>query len=359
VKKTLIAQTLHYFSRPHERIRRDPITGQSAWRGSEMQTRTDWRVELDRAAIDEIERALGFARRTGRPLGELGKGDFPLSSLGPRIREFRREIEDGRGFVLLSGLPVERFDPKDSEIVFWCLGQHLGIPGAQNPAGELLGHVRDTGARRDDPSVRLYRTSANIAYHCDAADVVGLLCLKKAKHGGTSRIVSSASVYNEILARRPDLVDVLYRPFLLDTHGEGRTKCVPIRPCRHAEGKLRTFYHSDYFRSVYEHVKVPGPTPEQRELLELYDSIAASDELALGMDFEPGDVQLLSNHSILHARTEYEDHAEPERKRHLLRLWLSLPTRRSARHRLLKGLSTLAIVESLLRIAVREKLAVI
>lgn len=359
MKKTLVAQTLHYFSRPHERIRREPVTGKSAWRGAQLAQHDDWRVRLDRAAIDELEQALARARRTGKPLGELAARDFPLPLLAPRIRDFRRELEHGRGFVLLSGLPVDRWEPGDAELVFWCLGQHLGIPGAQNPEGELLGHVRDTGAKADDPKVRLYRTSANIAYHCDAADVVGLLCLKKAKSGGTSRIVSSASVYNEILRRRPDLIDVLYRPFPLDTHGEGRVKYVPIRPCRHADGELRTFYHSDYFRSVYQHVDLSPPTTEQTELLDLYDSIAAEDELALSMDFEPGDVQLLSNHSILHARTEYEDHAEPERKRHLLRLWLSIPTRRSRRHRLLKGLSTLAIVESLVRIAVREKLAVI
>jgi hypothetical protein len=359
VKKTLIAQTLHYFSRPHDRIRREPVTGPSAWRGDRERRRDDWRVVLDRETNAEIERAIQHARGTGKALGRLEAVDFPLPRFGPRLRALRRELDVGRGFVLLTGSSLAELPFEDASLAFWCIGQHLGIPGAQNPEGDLLGHVRDTGAKPDDPSVRLYRTSANIAYHCDAADVVGLLCLKKAKRGGQSRIVSSASVYNEILRQRPDLVDELYRPFPLDTHGEGRTRWVPIPPCRHASGRLRTFWHSDYFRSVYDHVDIPGPTAARRELLELYDSIAASDDLALGMDFEPGDVQLLSNHSILPARTEYEDHEAPERKRHLLRLWLSLPTRRSLRHRALSGLSTLALVNGLIRIAVREKLAVI
>ena len=52
--------------------------------------------------------------------------------------------------------------------------------------------------------------------------------------------------------------------------------------------------------------------------------IAASPELYFDMDLAPGDIQWLSNHTILHARTGYGDYPEPERKRHLLRLWLSL-----------------------------------
>jgi hypothetical protein len=357
--KTLIAQTLHYFSRPHERIRREPIESQAAWRGIDLASRSDWRVKLPEPAIYELERALAHARETGAPLARLGAADFPLPNLTREIANWRREIQHGRGFVLLSGLPVERWSRADCECVFWCLGQHLGMPGAQNPGGDLLGHVRDMGVTLDDPSVRAYRTSSNIAYHCDAADVVGLLCLTKAKRGGTSRIVSSVSVYNEILRQRPDLVDVLYEPFLLDTHGEGGIDYFPIPPCRYAEGKLYTFYHSDYFRTVRDHAEVPPLGRAESELLELYDSIAASDELALSMDFEPGDVQLLSNHTILHARTAYEDHVEPERKRHLLRLWLSLPAAQSRRYRLLKAMSTVSLAQRLVRIKARRMLDVI
>ena len=146
-------------------------------------------------------------------------------------------------------------------------------------------------------------------------------------HRGASRIVSSVSVYNELLRRRPDLVERLYEPFLLDTRdesGEGRRPVIPVPPCRFAGGRLRTFYHSDYFRSAVRHPEVPPFDERERALLDLYEEIAASPELYLDMQFEVGDVQLLSNHTVLHARTAYVDHAEPERKRHLLRLWLSL-----------------------------------
>ena len=224
-------------------------------------------------------------------------------------------------------MPVGEWSEADASLCFWCLGLHMGRPGAQNPQGDLLGHVRDTGDDARDPFVRLYRTAANIAYHCDAADVVGLLCLSTAKRGGASRIVSSVAVYDELVRRRPDLVARLYEPFLLDIRNEdasGALRYLPIPPCRFAGGRLRTFYHSDYFRSVVRHADVPAFSDDERELLDLYEAIASQPDFYLDMQFAPGDIQWLSNHTILHARTAYEDHPEPERKRHLLRLWLSI-----------------------------------
>jgi hypothetical protein len=227
--------------------------------------------------------------------------------------------------LLLRGIPVRDWTYDDTARAYWGLGLHLGVPGAQNPAGELLGHVVDMQEEASQPFVRRYRTRGDIAYHCDLADVVGLLCLSAARAGGASRIVSSVSVYNELLRRRPDLVDRLYEPFNLDTRDEGnQLRYVPVPPCRYADGVLRTFYHSDYFRSVVRHPDVPSFTPQEQELLDLYEEIASSPDLYLDMQFEPGDIQLISNHFILHGRTAYEDDPDPERRRHLLRLWLSL-----------------------------------
>ena len=174
---------------------------------------------------------------------------------------------------------------------------------------------------------RLYQTSANIDYHCDAADVVGLLCLKKAKSGGKSRIVSSVTVFNELVKRRSDLVARLFEPFQLDSRGETKGDApgsIPITPCCYAGGKLRTFYHSDYFRSAVRHAEVAPFTEKEQALLDTYEQIAAEPGIFLDMDLQPGDIQLLSNHTNLHARTDYEDHEDPAERRHLLRLWLSL-----------------------------------
>jgi hypothetical protein len=320
-------QTAHYFRRPHEKPLESPSGGPAAWRGADLATSDVWRQRLDAPRLEEIEAALAHAEATGRPTEALRAEDFPLPTIAADIAAWRDEIDAGRGFQVVSGLPVERWTDAQAERVFWCLGLHMGTPGAQNPQGDLLGHVRDTGDDATDPYVRLYRTRSDIAYHCDAADVVGLLCLRAARRGGASRIVSSVTVYDELLRRRPDLAPRLYEPFLLDVRNEDRSgalRAIPIPPCRYAAGRLRTFYHSDYFRSVQRHADVPRFTDAERTLLDLYESIAAEPALALEMALAPGDIQWLSNHTILHARTAYEDHDHPARKRHLLRLWLSI-----------------------------------
>jgi hypothetical protein len=350
VYKSLTAQTLHYFSRPQEAVLREPLNIPAAWTGEELAKRQDWLEALSDEEVAELDRAVGFAKMTEKPMGELSKADFPLPTLSKKIDRWRGEISDGRGFQVLRGVPVERWSAGDSEIFFWCLGQHLGIPGAQNPKRDLLGHVRDTGESPEE--VRHYRTNVNINFHCDAADVVGLLCLKRAKTGGKSRIVSSVAVYNELLRRRPELVDRLYEPFLMDTKGEGGVRYLPVRPCAFDSGSLRTFYHTDYFRSAADAKGESLLTPGDREVLDLYNAIADSPQMHLDMELQPGDVQLLSNHTVMHARTDYEDYPEPELRRHLLRLWISLPSSRSLATRLRKERSRAEMLMSTIRLKV-------
>lgn len=343
---TLTQQTLHYLSRPHEAPRLQPLDVPAAWKGEEMRAADSWRAQLGEAEIAELCRALATAKATGKPLRELGAGDFPLPTLAAAIERWRDQIANGRGFQVIRGVPVQRWSQLDAERFFWCFGLHFGKPGAQNPRGDLLGHVRDEGISKDDPGVRYYRTAAHIRYHCDMADVVGLLCLRKAREGGQSRIASSVSVYNELVRRKPALVRRLYRPFYLDTNGQGGLDYIPLTPCRFAGGRLRTFYHSDYFRSAVRHQAVPALTAMEEELLDTYEEIASSPEFRLDMELEPGDIQLLSNHTQLHSRTEYKDGPEPEHKRHLLRLWISLPARRSLAYRWRTALSRLSLVKS-------------
>lgn len=319
------AQAMRYFQRPHQAVRRTPLVGPAAWRGAEMARRDDWVVHLDARQVAELEEAAEHAARRGVGLDALRDSDFPLPTLADAVAGWARELLHGRGFLLLRGLPVARWGDERAALIYWGIGQHLGEPGAQNPQGELLGHVVDTGEDAANPFVRRYRTAGDIAYHCDLADAVGLLCLRNAKRGGASRIVSSVSVYNRLLEQRPDLIERLYEPFCLDTRdeqGKSGLQYVPAIPCCHADGTLRTFYHSDYFRSAERHAEVPPFTEAERTLLDLYEEIASSPDLYLDMQFEPGDVQLISNHFTLHARTAYEDDAQAPR--HLLRLWLSL-----------------------------------
>jgi hypothetical protein len=332
--RSVAAQMLHYLIRPHSEKPRGRIYSPAAWRGEELAGQPDrWVTVLTPEEIGELDAALQGVRRAGRPLQELAAADFPLPRLGPRIRQWAQALAMGTGVQVVRGVPVERWSQEDSERFFFCLGLHLGTPGAQNRNEELLGHVRDEGASYSDPSVRGYRTAAGLSYHCDGADVVGLLCLRPAASGGRSRFVSSVTVWNELYARRPDLAARMFEPLELDTRGDGGLNFFPLPPCRHFGGQLRTFYHADYFRTAEQHRGARRLGPFERELLDRYDEIASTPGVYLEMDFQPGDIQLLSNHTVLHARTAYVDDQAPEKKRHLLRLWLSLSRRASWRER--------------------------
>ncbi|MEM7434831.1 MAG: TauD/TfdA family dioxygenase [Myxococcota bacterium] len=352
--KNVTAQTIHYFARPHTTVLRRPLEIPAAWRGADLAKRDGWSEALTEADAAELTSALEVAASTGKATRELSAGDFPLPKLSAKITQWRHELAAGRGFQVVTGVPVERWTEAQAEVFFWCFGLHLGTPGAQNPEGHLLGHVRDTGESPDE--VRHYRTNVNINFHCDAADVVGLLCLKQAKEGGLSRIVSSVSVYNEFLRRRPDLVDRLYEPVKLDTKGEGGVQYLPVRPCRFDGERLRTFFHTDYFRSAVGFRGESVLSREDRIVLDLYNEIADSPDLYLDMELRPGTIQLLSNHTNLHARTGYQDFDEPERKRHLLRLWISLTPDTAIANRLRTERSRLGIVANAARLKVGHRL---
>ncbi len=196
----------------------------------------------------------------------------------------------------------------------------------QDAQGSLLGHVRDEGVERTDPSVRLYRTRQRQDFHTDGADLVGLLCLQRARSGGESRIASSAAVYNELLRRRPDLVEVLYRPMHWDRNDEqpeGEPPTFELPVFSDLGGTPRVFYIGWYIRDAQRHPGTPPLTEEQLAALDELEAIANDPAFHLEMDFQPGDIQLLNNGRILHAREAYEDHDDPAQRRHLLRLWLA------------------------------------
>lgn len=302
-----------------------PLDIPAAWRGEELVAKTDWVHELTPAEIAEIDSALREVRRRGLALDDIDRSNFPLPKLAATIESWATELDAGRGFVLVRGLPVHRYTEDEASVAYWGIGQHLGVPVSQNTDGDLLGHVRDTGADPADPSVRLYRTRAAQPYHTDGSEVVGLLCLQASRHGGASSIVSSVTVFNEVARRRPDLVELLFEPFHFDLYeqqapGEKPYLAMPI--VNFFAGRLFTMYIRFYIEQAQRHADVPLLTAPQVELLDLIDEIAASPRFHLDMEFRPGDMQWLSNAVILHGRTAYED--DPGAPRHLLRLWLTL-----------------------------------
>jgi len=302
------------------------ICDASVWYGADLAGRTDWIEHLTEVEIGEVEHAAHKLEVSGLDFGSLNTRDVPLPTLGPRLQLWLDEVLKGRGFVLLKGLPVKRWSKQQAALAFLTVGVHLGNLRMQNAAGHLLGHVRDLGLASDDPNTRIYQTRERQTHHTDSCDVVGLLCLCAAKSGGLSNLVSSTTIFNEIRRRRPDLLSVLMEPIETDRRGEvpaGSKPYFTIPVFNYHEGLVSAIYQRQYIESAR---RFPGVAPlraRQIEALDLLDQLANDPQLNLMMELEPGDIQLVHNHTILHDRTAFEDWPEPEHKRHLLRLWLA------------------------------------
>ena len=308
------------------------IEDASAWYGPDLKEQTDWIEHLTETEIAEVETAVDRLERDSRDLTTFTSDDFSLPTLAPRLRHLLGEVLNGRGFVLIKSLPVDRWTKRQAAIAFLGIGVHLGNLRMQNAAGHLLGHVRDLGRSSQDPNTRIYQTRERQTFHTDSCDVVGLLCLQTARSGGLSSLVSSTTIFNEMRRRRPDLLEVLLEPIETDRRGEvppGGKPYFSIPVFNAHDGLVSAIYQRQYIESARRFAGVPPLTSAQIEALDLLDHLANDPALNLMMELEPGDIQLVNNHTLFHDRTAFEDHPEPERKRHLLRLWIAPPDARS------------------------------
>lgn len=302
-------------------------TGAAAWYGPDIAARSDWLMELSPADVAEVEAATMPLAAGEAEIAAITEEDFPLPKLGARLKSrVATEVLNGRGFLLLRGLPVDRWTMRQSATAFFGLGGHLGSARSQNGKGHVLGHVQDLGLDVNDPNVRIYQTHERQTYHTDSCDIVSLLCLKTAKSGGLSALVSSTTIFNEMRRQRPDLVKLLFEPLATDRRGEvpeGQKPYFEIPVFSWYQGFLTAIYQRQYIDSAQRFPEAPRLTPQQIEALDMFDALANDPRLHLFMEFRPGDVQLVHNHTLLHDRTAFEDWAEPGKRRHLLRLWLA------------------------------------
>lgn len=306
--------------------------GPQAWYGPELQANPSrWLIELSDADIAEIETAAGRTIDRGTPIADVTKDGFPLPTLGPRLAQVAEQLLHGIGFVVMRRIPIEGCSIRHAATMFYGLGAHLGRARMQNAKGHVLGHVCDLDLRSDDPRVRIYQTNERQTFHTDSTDVVGLLCLKTARRGGESLLVSSATIYNEMLRTRPDLVQLLFDPIATDRRGEipeGMQPFFSIPVFSWLQGHLTVMYQRQYIDSAQRFDAAFRLTPEHVQALDLFDELANDPRLHLSMALEPGDMQFVYNHGLLRDRTAFEDWPDRPRRRHLLRLWLSVPNDR-------------------------------
>lgn len=302
----------------------------SAWRADDVADASRWTHVLTREEHDELLATV--ARLEERPLAAIDRSALPEhGALADAARSWRTTLQHGLGFVRVRGVDVEALPGDRLARAFVVMGLYLGTPVPQNLRGELLTDVRDTGADPQLPSTRLYTTRAEQDFHTDGADIIGLLCRRSARAGGTSQIASSRAIVAEIQRTQPELYAALFDDFPWRYEEPGAPPVVLTRPIctapSHSDrgARLNTFFIPWYIRRSQELADAPRLSAIQAEAIATLERLAHDPRFHLDMTFEPGDIQWLENAAILHRRTAYEDHAEPERKRHLLRLWLSAP----------------------------------
>jgi hypothetical protein len=318
------------------------LTGPSVWTGQDIKDSKRWIRDLPPAAIDELGAALEAVK--GLAWQEIQREDFPLPTLGDLLDDIADELENGSGIMKLRGFPVGRYGEEDLRRLYFGLGTHLGTPVFQNRTGEMMRAIRDEGAhvgqtygqvqdaQKGTTFLSSYArtlTSGALRFHTDRTDVVGLLCVRQARAGGVSTLASTPAIHNAILARRPDLLEVLFQDFWRSRFGEeGTTKetAYPLPIFGLRDGKFTSHYSLTFIEAAQMAPGVPKLTDAQREAIDVL--MKTAQELCFEMTLEPGDLQLINSHVTYHGRTPFEDDAASGHDRLLLRLWLSMPNNR-------------------------------
>jgi hypothetical protein len=296
------------------------------WRAEDVQDSERWTERLSDAELRELDDAIAYARTRSRDFLQINKDDFPLPTLASRLQGIERELMDGRGFVLIRGLPRERYDNDAMCLAYWGIGAHLGKPWPQNHHGHLLGDVTDQGKSPEEPTSRGNEMGQiGLDYHCDGSDLVGLLCLRSPVSGGQSGIANSVALHNDLVRFDPTLAAELYQPQPYDSRGEQKQGAkgwytMPVFT-RWAD-RLFVRLIGYYILASQRQPDAPRLTEKAVTALKWMRAEAQSGRYSVLMDFKPGDMQFINNYHVLHGRTPYVDDRASGAIRHLKRLWL-------------------------------------
>ncbi len=303
------------------------------WRAADMEDQGEWVIHLTSDQVGGLDRALTAAKASGTTLDGLSKANFPLDGFDDLFADILKRLEEGRGIAVVRGLPALKYSKDDLRLMYWGIGRHVGVAVSQSSKGDLLGDVMDFGSDVNSSTGRGYMSRQHLGFHTDTSDVVALMVLRPAMSGGLSMICSSLAIRNEIARTRPDLLELLYQPFYWTWKGQQQPGEAPYyqQPIySERDGKFSSRYIKTHILSAHEdHPELPKLTDLQHEAMSAIDHMALDPKFHFSMMFEPGDIQFLNNHVTMHSRSAFQDHPEPDRRRHLLRMWLSVPNSRA------------------------------
>jgi hypothetical protein len=302
-----------------------PLETHINWTSDDVADPRVWTVALTPQDHRELDAALAQAKSVSANLLDIGKEHFPLDGLARKLEDVARELVDGRGFTRIAALDHARYGDDDLTMLYWGIGLHLGDPWPQNAKGHVMGDVTDQGKKLSDPTFRGNELGqVALDYHTDGADVIGLMCLRKAQSGGLSCVANAVAIYNALVARRPDLAEVLFAPQPYDLRGEQAPGAKPFYTFpvfTEHDGRFFIRFIPAYIRASQRHAEAPRLTPLALEALDTVSAMARDPRYNVYMDLEPGEMQFINNYHVLHGRTSYED--GDGHKRHLKRLWLA------------------------------------
>ena len=296
-----------------------------AWKASSFGDPSDWLVELTSGDRGELLAALESLERRSRlaPVHALTKSDFRFGPLGEKLDRSYEEVRSGKGFVILRGLPFEGLSLGQFTACAWGVGLSFGRALSQNAQGELVTSVIDATA--EDATPRMYRSNLELRPHSDITAMISLACWHKSASGGASIIVSGVTVHDAIRARAPHLLEPLYRGYHYHRLGEEGPDEEPTTPYRtpvfaNRNGQVSCRYQR---AGIAAGMRERGVPLEERDIeaLNLFDQIAADPENRLAFFLERGDMIVINNYAVMHARTRFTNFPEPERQRRLVRMW--------------------------------------
>jgi Taurine catabolism dioxygenase TauD, TfdA family len=306
-----------------------PIAGPACWKAADLEA-TDWVRALSAAQIADMDRAVRHAKAIDPALDLelMTAADFPLDAMAAVLDVLRTDLIDGVGTLAFTGFPVENYTEHELRAIWWGLGLHLGTAVAQSWKGDVIGDVRDVGTGITGRIGRGYTSNVELGFHCDAADVSGLFFIKQGKTGGVSRACSSVMVHNEMLRRRPDLLSMLYETFHVSWQAnepEGAPPWYDMPVYGRVGDDLACAFVKTNITWAQHNVGAPPLRDGRLEALEMVTAVAGEPGMWVERRFDPGTMWFVNNQTIFHMRTEFTDFDEPDRKRHLFRIFLSLP----------------------------------
>ncbi|MGB0576980.1 MAG: TauD/TfdA family dioxygenase [Alphaproteobacteria bacterium] len=317
----------------------EPATGPAVWKGADFVNDDAWIVSLSSGDLSEIDTALNQAKRTGLPVHQITSKEFPLPGLGKQLEALAEELENGRGFAVIRGVPVNQYSEDENKIISWGLCSYFGTGIPQSRQGDWINHVMDISDQKSAPKpeldhvvqrkqLRTNHRGGELDFHTDTTDVFALFCLRPAKSGGTSRLVSAGTLHNMIGETKPDYLEALYDGyFYMSQSDDNVNKAVTISAKRvpvftRKGDKVEGYYISQVVQRALDHGDFDYNAVEDDAREEL-QRVAETPGVAHEFDLQAGDLLVVNNHAVLHARYDYEEYPEIERRRHLFRLWMA------------------------------------